>query len=240
MINPSFRETLLETIRNIKEAEEIYQKAISDTRDSILEKRGNLLLMPVREFYKLEPLKTLAFELLSPYGFNKSDIYDIIGLKDAIPGKEVISPTHRLVKDRESLILVPRHDTRLAKEYEISSNELRTGIKEPVSLSFEILHEVPADLKLPSGVALLDLNWLVFPLLIRKWKRGDHFIPFGMSKPKKLSDFFIDQKFSRIDKENQWLLCSGDEIVWVIGHRINDLFKIVPGTVKILKIIPGL
>ena len=79
-------------------------------------------------------------------------------------------------------------------------------------------------------MALLDLEKLEFPLLLRKWKRGDRFIPFGLSKPKKLSDFFTGLKFSAIDKENQWLLCSGNDIVWIVGRRIDDRYKLTPQT----------
>ncbi len=235
-INPSFRKTLAETMHNISDAEMIYLQAIEDIRNSILDQRGNLITISLNKFFSMVPLKTLAFELLSPYGFNKSNIDDIVGLQEAITGKEVISPTHRLVKDRELFIIVPRHDLKLKKEYELNWNDLQIGIEVPVRLSFVVMDKIPASLKSPADVALLDLDKLQFPLRLRKWKRGDRFIPFGMVKPKKLSDFFTDLKFSKIEKENQWLLCSGDDIVWVIGKRMDDRYKVEPGFTRILKI----
>ena len=133
-------------------------------------------------------------------------------------------------------IIVPRHDLKLKKEYELNWNDLQIGIEVPVRLSFVVMDKIPASLKSPADVALLDLDKLQFPLRLRKWKRGDRFIPFGMVKPKKLSDFFTDLKFSKIEKENQWLLCSGDDIVWVIGKRMDDRYKVEPGFTRILKI----
>ncbi|HOX77587.1 MAG TPA: tRNA lysidine(34) synthetase TilS [Bacteroidales bacterium] len=235
-INPSFRATLAETINNISDAEKIYLQAIEDTRNSIIDQRGNLITISVSQFFNLAPLKTLAFELLSPFGFNKSNIEDIIGLRDAVTGKEIISPTHRLVKDRELFIIVPRHDLKIKNEYELNRNDLQIGIDVPVQLSFAVMENIPASLKFPDNVALLDLDKLLFPLRLRKWKRGDRFIPFGMSGSIKLSDFFINQKMSKIEKENQWLLCSGTDIVWVIGRRIDDRYKIHRETQKILRI----
>lgn len=235
-INPSFRATLAETINNISDAEKIYLQAIEDTRNSIIDQRGNLITISVSQFFNLAPLKTLAFELLSPFGFNKSNIEDIIGLRDAVTGKEIISPTHRLVKDRELFIIVPRHDLKIKNEYELNRNDLQIGIDVPVKLSFVVMENIPASLKFPANVALLDLDKLLFPLRLRKWKRDDRFIPFGMSGSIKLSDFFINQKMSKIEKENQWLLCSGTDIVWVIGRRIDDRYKIHRETQKILRI----
>ncbi|MBP6870838.1 MAG: tRNA lysidine(34) synthetase TilS [Bacteroidales bacterium] len=235
-INPSFRATLAETINNISDAEKIYLQAIEDTRNSIIDQRGNLITISVSQFFNLAPLKTLAFELLSPFGFNKSNIEDIIGLRDAVTGKEVISPTYRLVKDRELFIIVPRHDLKIKSEYELNRNDLQIGIDVPVQLSFAVMENIPASLKFPANVALLDLDKLLFPLRLRKWKRGDRFIPFGMSGSIKLSDFFINQKMSKIEKENQWLLCSGTDIVWVIGRRIDDRYKIHRETQKVLRI----
>ncbi|MDD2380236.1 MAG: tRNA lysidine(34) synthetase TilS [Mariniphaga sp.] len=85
-------------------------------------------------------------------------------------------------------------------------------------------------------VACLDLQKLEFPLLIRKWQQGDYFQPLGMDGFKKLSDFLIDEKVPVHEKENTWLLCSAQKIVWVMGHRIDNRFKITPKTAVILKI----
>lgn len=235
-INPGFKKGLNETIKIIQETEIIYKQSITDTRNSILEKRGNNLVIPVHAFFSLDPIKAYAFELLSPFGFNLANIDNIISLKDAIPGKEVLSSTHRLVKDRNELIILPRIDIPCKSEYELNFSDLEKGFLYPADLSFEILDKKPENLKLPPDEALLDLEKLDFPLKIRKWKRGDAFVPFGMSKLKKLSDFFIDLKYSKIDKENQWLLCSGNDIVWIIGQRIDERYKVEKESLKILKI----
>ena len=77
---------------------------------------------------------------------------------------------------------------------------------------------------------------LQFPLSIRKWKKGDFFHPFGMKGKKKLSDFFKDEKFSLPEKENTWILCSGDDIVWIINHRADNRFAVEQLDENILKI----
>jgi tRNA(Ile)-lysidine synthase len=235
-LNPSFKTALNETIGHIKDAEIIYRQAIEENRKSIFEIRGGAVSVLLKEFFSLEPLETWAYELLSPYGFNISNVKDIIGLAEAIPGKEVISATHRLVRDRYSLIIVPVENRIERKSYSIGAGDLQTGTTEPVCLTFELLDARPAKFDDPQFSAYFDFEKLNFPLLIRKWKRGDYFYPLGMSKQKKLSDFFIDLKYSKIDKENQWLLCSGNDIVWIIGKRIDDRFKINANSKVILKI----
>ena len=84
-----------------------------------------------------------------------------------------------------------------------------------------------------NNIAQLDVEKLKFPLTLRKWKEGDKFIPLGMKKFKKLSDFFIDSKFSIIDKQEQWLLCSDVDIVWLVGCRIDERYKLETNTKKV-------
>ena len=86
-------------------------------------------------------------------------------------------------------------------------------------------------------VATLDFDKLQFPLILRKWKSGDSFCPLGMKRRKKLSDFFIDQKFTLNQKEDVWLLCSGKEIAWIVGHRIDNRFRVTRATKEVLKIL---
>ena len=235
-INPSITKVLNDTIGNIKDVEMIFREVIEETRESIIKKNGETIMINLEEFFQLNPLKTYAYELLSPFGFNQSNISDIICLEHSIAGKEILSPSHRLIRDRENIIIIPKIEIPV-KCYKLSFNDLENGIREPVNFSFEFITGKPDNLKLPAREALLDLNRLNFPLTIRKWRRGDSFIPLGMTGYKKLSDFFTDLKFSKIDKDNQWLLCSGEDIVWIIGQRIDERYKVERETLKILKIM---
>jgi tRNA(Ile)-lysidine synthase len=237
-INPSFRQELMKTIDHIRDAEIIYRQTIEQKRREILQRHGDEFIIPADQFFSLKPLASWAFELLSPFGFNQANIKDITGLAEALPGKEVQSSTHRVIKDRDRLIVVPKGKTDMETTFLVSAEDLALkSIKLPVNLKFEIHYEIPSEFADPSTTAYIDFDRLDFPLLIRKWCRGDFFYPMGMSKRKKLSDFFTDQKFSLIEKEKQWILCSGKNIVWIIGQRIDDRFKITPASRRVLKII---
>lgn len=238
LINPAFRQELKQTIGHIRDAEIIYRQTVEQKRKEILHRKGDEFIISADQFFNLKPLTSWAFELLSPFGFNQANIKDITGLAEAIPGKEVLSATHRVIKDRDQLIIAPRKKTGLETTFLVTTDDLALkAIKSPVNLGFETLHEIPAEFADPATTAYIDFDKLDFPLLIRKWHRGDFFCPMGMSKRKKLSDFFTDQKFSLIEKEKQWLICSGKNIVWIIGHRIDDRYKITTATKRVLKII---
>jgi len=86
-----------------------------------------------------------------------------------------------------------------------------------------------------SDRASFDKDLLTYPLTVRKWEKGDYFYPIGMTGKKKLSKFFKDEKYSLLDKENIWLLCSGRDIIWIIGKRMDNRFKISDKTKTILK-----
>jgi tRNA(Ile)-lysidine synthase len=237
LVNPAFRQELIQTISHIRDAEIIYRQTVDQKRKEILHRKGDEFIISADQFYSLKPLTTWAFELLSPFGFNQANIKDIIGMADAIPGKEVHSTTHRLIKDRDQFIIAPRGNTGLETTFLITTEDLaKEAVKFPLNIGFETLHEIPAEYADPAITAYLDLDRLDFPLLIRKWKRGDFFYPMGMPQRKKLSDFFTDQKFSIVEKEKQWLICSGKDIAWVIGYRIDDRFKITSATRRVLKI----
>jgi len=233
-IYPQYRNAINTTISNLRNTEAIYRAYLK--KISLLKTNKNgLITISIKELKKLEPSSHYLFEFISAYGFNKYVCEDISNSLDEVSGKIFLSPTHRLVKDRENLIIEKRSTEEPDLIFFLNGDARQ--ISNPIKLKLTV--KKTASLKTFSAgkdMALLDKDKLVFPLTIRKWQKGDYFYPLGMKGKKKLSDFFTDQKFSVIDKANTWLLCSDDKIVWVIGWRIDDRFKISARTQNILQV----
>jgi tRNA(Ile)-lysidine synthase len=143
-----------------------------------------------------------------------------------------MSRTHRLIRDRESLIVtVLGQEDRKVHYLDATCSEINYPVKMKVSiLERKYKYEVPNSPR----IACIDLNKVQFPMIIRHWNKGDYFKPLGMSGIKKLSDFFVDQKMSLPEKENAWILANGEQVVWIIGRRLDDRYKITAQTKNIL------
>jgi tRNA(Ile)-lysidine synthase len=232
-LNPSFKNSLPETIQHLREAEDVYSLCIKEAREKVVTTRENEMAVSIDALLRFPFSKTLLFEILSEYNFNPQVTDQIFqGLK-SVSGKQYYSKTHRLVKDREHLFL-----TRLKAEDErifyLEKEDLE--LFTPFDLTIEKTDIDNFQIVKSSHVACIDLDKLEFPLLIRRWKQGDYFQPLGMTGFKKLSDFLIDEKIPVHEKENIWLLCSGQKIVWIMGHRLDNRFKISTKTRRVLKI----
>lgn len=232
-MNPSFGNSLTDTIRRLKDSESMAGKYIDLVRKEIVQKDEEGMLIEKDKLADLHPRASLLHGLLSDYGFNESDIRDIDQALDAGPGKQFFSASHRLLIDRKYLRLEGLKNKPSPVEYLVYDGQQE--IVEPLKISLQKLQAAAYSVPINKEIAALDLDKLHFPLRIRKWKQGDAFMPLGMKNMKKLSDFFIDEKFSLFCKENTWLLCSGDDIVWIIGRRIDDRYKIGPQTKQILE-----
>lgn len=242
-LNPSLLETFSNTLQNIKGSQEIVNDRISEIKEKTITSVGNELHYSISELKKLNNPKIYFYELLKDYGFTEWD--DVTNLLDAQSGKQVFSKTHCLLKNREVLILSEINKPEEIKSVEILENTLK--IKEPIKLKFKKI-DIPFDTQNHSikvfselimdkaNIISIDYDKLQFPLTIRKWEEGDYFYPIGLNGKKKLSKFFKDEKLSLIDKENTWILCSNNEIVWVIGKRLDNRFKVSKTTSAILKI----
>jgi tRNA(Ile)-lysidine synthase len=152
---------------------------------------------------------------------------------DDISGKQFYSVTHRIVVGRDHLVCATYHIPHTTHHTQFSILGSQLSIKEPIELEIKEVDIVDFQLVKSANVACLDANKLQYPLTLRRWQKGDWFIPFGMKGRKKLSDFFADKKMSLIDKEQVWLLTSGDDIVWVVGHRVDARFAVTEKTKKV-------
>lgn len=236
-INPDFRKTINFTIERIRESEMLLNHYFDNVRKRVLKHEEGVITISISELMNYSPCASYLYELLQPFGFNRNVAEEVAAGLNEISGKQYYSPSHRLIKDREFLLIVPIGGAGAQPADEILIEEGATGLRRPLQLSFTIIDNYPGlKINKSGSIAMLDAGKITWPLRLRKWKEGDSFIPYGMNNHKKLSDFFIDNKFSIVEKENVWLLISGDEIVWLIGHRIGNAYRITDSTESILQI----
>ncbi len=232
-LNPAFRKNTVASIENLKEVERVYDYFISAESEKVISGDNNELVFSIDALNKSSFPMLVLLESLKNYNFNPTVIEEVYRSLESESGKRFYSKTHRLVKDRGRLFLAPLN---LEEEriYYLEKDDIE--LFAPFDLSMERHHASGFKISREPHVACLDFDTLEFPLLIRKWQQGDYFQPLGMTGFKKLSDFFIDEKIPVHEKENIWLLCSGKNIVWIMGRRIDNRFKITNETNTICKI----
>ena len=231
-VNPGFMEIMEGNMERIGEVYEIYSRSIENLRNELFEEKPGRIVIDTGRLKKLRPQTTWFFELFSPYGFTRLQCEGIRKIMDAGPGRQSISTSHRLFMDRNQMILVPSKKDSFERYY------LDDAVKQsslPFPMDVEVLdrselESIPGD----PLTACLDLDEIQFPLSVRHWKHGDYFYPLGMEQNKKLSDFFVDQKVPVPEKEQIWVMASGKKIIWIMGHRIDNRFRIKPSTSRVL------
>ena len=227
-LHPNFWENFDTTQHNLQGTKNLLQGYRKELRERLFHDEAGKMKISISKLKHLSPLKDHLYLLLKPYGFTEWG--NVSALLDAASGKRVLSPTHELVKHRDYLILSP-----IASEpfKEFSFGEWVTQIHQPFPLTLEMVDDMhPASKK----TIFLDKEKISFPLVIRKWKKGDYFYPFGMQGRKKLSKYFKDERMDILSKREQWLLCSQNDIVWVVGKRMDDRFKVTGTTKQIVKL----
>jgi tRNA(Ile)-lysidine synthase len=228
-IHPSFSASMLRTMENLNETAKIYDGYIAEAKEKVFN--------PIEKTIDISALQTLLspesilFEILKDYGFGPDRIHDVASAMKSQPGKAFYSSEYLLIKDRRQFFLLPREQKENNNVYEITENvkEIHSPLSihfifENISENFEIIKD--------KKIAYFDADKLQFPLRLKKWERGDRFVPFGISGFQKLSDYFNNQKFSRPQKENTWLLCSGNDIIWIVGHQTDNRYRINKETKK--------
>jgi tRNA(Ile)-lysidine synthase len=236
-VNSAFRRNALKTIENLNETGQLFQQRISEIKSFVYSDDEMGAMIHIGKLMNFNPIKTILYELIREYGFQPEQIDDIVDSLTKESGRKFYSEDYRLIKDRDYLLIAP-NPSGMEKLYYIDAD--CTKLRFPIHLSIEKM-ERNSDFRYSTNpdVVDLDLDLLVFPLILRHWQEGEYFQPLGMKGLKKLSDFFIDEKFSIPEKENAWILASGNRLAWIVGRRLDDRFKITAKTKRILRISLG-
>jgi tRNA(Ile)-lysidine synthase len=235
-INPDFTGNLSSFARKISDYENIAMNTLTDWKRKATLCTEDETVVDITRLKSLGYPEALAWFILSPFGFNESQVSDILKSLSDPEEKRFNTTTHYLSKERNRLVIKKHHEhTSRAQQIEVGAGV--SEISNPLHLNFRIITNPESyDIPKQNNFACLDYNKLDFPLTIRRPEPGDSFHPLGMKGKKKISDFFTDLKFSQQQKGRTWLLCSGNQIVWVIGHRIDHRFRVTDKTATIFEI----
>jgi tRNA(Ile)-lysidine synthase len=227
-INPSIIETFNKSQNYLQQTLNLATDATILVYQQVVKQENTSLLFDLKKLLKLPNFKTYLYEWLKEYQFQ--DWESVYNLVNAQSGKQVLSTEYRLIKNRDFLVLEKNKQSNLNV---ILVDKNQKEVKFDLNIAFTVVKDCTAETK---SSIFVDEDKLKFPLLIRKWEQGDYFFPSGMNGKKKLSKYFKDEKMSLIEKENTWLLCSDNSIVWVINKRADKRFEAKNTTSNILKI----
>ena len=229
-INPSFLDTMADNMHFIASAQSIVENYAAEAYKSVVTIENERIVFDLKKLEEYQGVDTLLFIWLSKYGFSSDVVMQLYRSLDDISGKQFYSATHRIVIGRGVLECTMYNAQCTMHNAQFTIGKTQFTIDEPIKLEIKEIDIADFELTKSSNVACLDSDKLQYPLILRRWQQGDWFIPFGMKGRKKLSDFFVDKKFTMNDKEQLWLLTSGDDIVWVVGHRVDARYAVTDRT----------
>lgn len=232
---PGGTDALHNSMEKLKEEELIFRQMLNEKKQEILHKQGGEITIEIAKIQVFKPLQIWIFYLLEEFGFNRSTTDQMItAIESGLAGRLFYSEKYTLLLDREKLI-IKESEEGLSKEFFIQEKE--GEIEHPLPLIWEIINNSREfKLEKDANIAYFDVEKIDFPLKLRHWQAGDRFIPFGMRGSKLVSDYFIDEKISRFEKEKIWLLVSDDKILWIVGHRASNLHRVGKQTKNIFRI----
>lgn len=231
-VYPQAEENLLQNIERFKKISGLYQLAVQGLKEKICEPHGSEVRIPVLKLLQYQHT-SLVYEIIKDYGFGEKQVPEVLKLLAADSGRYIQNEHYQVIRHRRWLIIAPKVEAAETIVIDKGVDKVRFG---GGWLEIKMIPKEKFRFDPSATIAQLDANAIQFPLLLRRWKVGDYFYPLGMQKKKKLSRFFIDQKLSRTDKENVWVLESHKRIAWVVGKRIDDRFKVVGNSQLILQV----
>ena len=238
-VYPEVKTNLVDNIERFKEIEKLYRVAVDNIKKKLIKEKGHEWHIPVKQLMGYNN-RALIYEIIEDFGFTERQIDEVIKLSESESGKYIDSPgmNYRIIKHRHWFIISsvnPAESGIIIIEENNKQIVFEDG-KINIEKSTSNLQHQTSNVS-----ACLDAKEINYPLILRKWKQGDYFYPLGMKKKKKLSRFFIDQKLSKTEKERAWVIEMNKKIIWVVGKRIDERFKVTEKTKSVLKLIyePG-
>ena len=228
-VNKTVLQNFQQTQQHLKESQALLEDYITLVTKLVVSHTDAGYEIDSKQLQALPNTNTLLFELLYPYGF--TDFKAIASILESEVGKKVLSKQYVLHKDRNHLVLTTREQVVDSRVYCIDAKQQSCTI--PIKLNFTKVAQVGEH---EPHSLYVDAAKLTYPLKVRAWRLDDVFHPFGMKGKKKLTKFFKDEKLSLLSKNSVWVLESGDEIVWVIGLRADERYKVTSATKEVLKI----
>lgn len=229
-LNPDFLASFQKTQDYLKQSQQLADDAAVMVYQQVAQQANDEIHFNLKKLKQLPNYRSYLYQWLNEFGFTAWD--DIYKLADGQSGKQIFAPQYRLLKNREYFILSPLNEADSKAEFLIDKDAVDVNF--PLKLSICKTADIS---EASNSIIFVDEKKLEFPLLLRRWNEGDVFQPAGMEgQSKKVSKYFKDEKLSLIEKENTWLLCSGNQIVWIVGQRPDERFKATQTTKQILKI----
>ena len=236
-IEKIYPEALKNVLRNIDRfaaVEYLYEESIKQIKQKLIERKGDEIHIPVLKLLKINPLQTVIYEIIKDIGFTAMQVNEVEKLLHSDSGKYIKSASHIILVNRKWLIISPNISSTQSTNIIVEENANNILFEEGTLQIYPSAK--PEKFVGEASTVFIDAVNLTYPLMLRKWKTGDYFYPLGMTKKKKLNRFFIDQKLSLLQKEKCWVLESDKKIVWVIGYRIDERFKITSSSKQIVKL----
>ena len=233
-IYPQALNNVFRNIERFAAVEYLYEESIEQIKQKLIEKKGEEIHIPILKLLKTKPLQTVIYEIIKDAGFTAMQVNEVEKLLQSDSGKYIKSASHIILLNRKWLIISPNISTTQITNIIVEENAGNILFEEGTLQIYPSAK--PEKFVGEASTVFIDAVNLTYPLLLRKWKTGDYFYPLGMTKKKKLSRFFIDLKLSLLQKEKCWVLESDKKIVWVIGYRIDERFKITSSSKQIVKL----
>jgi tRNA(Ile)-lysidine synthase len=240
-INPSLHASMVDFIDRMNDYETLTNQQVEVIKKKCYSEKNGIAEIKLGFIKTQKAGQTILFHLLKEFGFNSDAVKNVLDVNET--GKQFFSESHRVVTDRKSLFIVPKNVER--ENYLSFDSFPKQIVFNNYKMQCTLVPIQELNIKPSDRYAYFDADKMEFPLLFRYYKEGDYFYPFGMSKPKtpgkagkkKLSKYFKDEKFSLLDKENTAVLFSGEKLIWLVGHRIDDRFKVTEKTKSVLKVL---